>query len=157
MSHFTLRRSQFVPAPMAEVFRFFENPRNLEQITPPFLRFRVLSATDDEVRLDTRIEYRLRWQVFPMRWSSRISEYDRNVMFADEMLRGPYRRWYHRHYFTEVEGGVDILDVVEYELPLGPLGRMAHALFVRRQLEETFDYRHQMIEELFPGTDSSPA
>jgi ligand-binding SRPBCC domain-containing protein len=152
---FELRRSQFVPAPLGEVFRFFEDPRNLEQITPPFLRFRVVSTSDEEVRLDTRIEYRLRWQIFPMRWNSRISEYEKNVMFADEMLRGPYRRWYHRHYFEEVEGGVEILDVVEYQLPLGPLGRVAHAVVVRRQLEEIFDYRHQMIQKLFPGTDPS--
>lgn len=147
---YELRRTQLVPAPLPDVFRFFEDPKNLEQITPPFLRFRVLGATDEQVRLDTRIRYRLRWQIFPIGWESRISEYRQNVMFADEMLRGPYRRWYHRHYFDEVEGGVEITDIVEYELPLGPLGRLAHALVVERQLNEIFDYRRDVIARLFP-------
>lgn len=152
---YELRRTQFVPAPMNEVFRFFEDPMNLERITPPFLRFRVLDATDEEVRFGTRIRYRLRWQIFPLRWESRISEYRKGEMFADEMLKGPYRRWYHRHYFDEVEGGVEITDVVEYQLPLGVLGTIAHALVVRRQLEEIFDYRRDAIIRLFPETEAA--
>lgn len=147
---FQLRRSQLVPAPLPDVFRFFEDPKNLERITPPFLRFRVLDATDEEVRLGTRIRYRLRWQIFPIRWESRISEYEKNVMFADEMLRGPYRSWYHRHWFEAVAGGVEITDVVDYTLPLGPLGTLAHSVVVRRQLREIFDYRRDAIDSLFP-------
>ena len=152
---YELRRTQFIPAPLPEVFRFFEDPVNLEQITPPFLRFRVLGATDEQVRVGTRIRYRLRWQVFPLRWESRISEYRQDVMFADEMLEGPYRRWYHRHYFDPVEGGVEMLDIVEYELPLGPLGRVAHALVVRQQLNRIFDFRRDVIARLFPQ-DGAP-
>ena len=137
------------------MFRFFEDPKNLERITPPFLRFRVLDATDEEVRLGTRIRYRLRWQIFPIRWESRISEYEKNVMFADEMLRGPYRSWYHRHGFEVVAGGVEITDVVDYTLPLGPLGTLAHSVVVRRQLGEIFDYRRDAIDALFPASGAA--
>ena len=100
-----LERTQFVPAPIDEVFRFFEDPMNLERITPPWLHCNVQSTTDETVRRGTEIQYRLRWQIFPMWWRSRITEYEPGEMFADEQLRGPYTRWYHTHRFTPVEGG----------------------------------------------------
>ena len=144
-----LERRQTVPGALPRVFSFFEDPLNLETITPPWLRFRVLSSTDVRVRLGTEIEYELRWQLFPMRWRSRIAEYEPGVMFADEMLVGPYTRWYHRHHFREVAGGVEMVDTVEYELPFGPLGRVAHAGLIRRQLDSIFDYRREMVAQLF--------
>ena len=144
-----LRRFHVVDADLGEVFRFFEDPLNLERLTPPWLSFSVRSMTDERVRLGTEIEYRLRWQIFPMRWRSRISELERDVMFADERLSGPYRSWYHRHWFQETPDGVLITDVVEYVLPFGTLGELVHALVVRRQLEAIFDYRRVAIEEVF--------
>jgi len=146
---FVLERTQVVPEELGRVFSFFEDPRNLETITPPWLRFTVLSSTHERVRLGTEIDYRLQWQIFPMRWRSRISEYEHDVLFADEMLAGPYRRWYHRHLFREVTGGVEMTDIVDYELPFGPLGRLAHAAVVRRQLDAIFDYRRRVIADLF--------
>lgn len=146
---YRLEHTQLVTGDLPEVFAFFKDPRNLETITPPWLSFRILTASDREVREGTRITYRLRWQVFPMTWESRITEYEENRRFADEMLRGPYRRWYHRHLFQAVPDGVEIRDEVEYALPFGPLGRLAHGLAVRRQLEDIFAYRHQRIAELF--------
>jgi ligand-binding SRPBCC domain-containing protein len=156
-----LTRTQLVPGPMSEVFGFFEDPKNLEAITPPWLHFRVQSSTTPAVRLGTEIEYRLTWRVFPMRWVSRISEYGQGRMFADEMLSGPYAQWYHRHYFSEVPRGVRVVDVVEYRLPVGPLGRLVHSVTVRRQLEAIFDFRRQAIERIFAplsvsATDGPP-
>jgi ligand-binding SRPBCC domain-containing protein len=86
----------------------------------------------------------------PLRWESRIAEYRDNEMFADEQLSGPYSHWYHRHLFKPVPGGVAIEDVVEYQLPLGPLGRLAHTVFVRRQLARIFDHRARVIATRFP-------
>jgi ligand-binding SRPBCC domain-containing protein len=149
VSSFVLRRIQVIPADIDTVFPFFESPRNLEEITPPWLRFEVVHTTDERMALGTEIEYRLRWQGLPMRWRSRISEYEPGVSFADEMLQGPYRRWYHRHLFRPVDGGIEMEDIVEYELPLGPFGRAAHALVVRRQLERIFDYRRFAVSERF--------
>ncbi len=150
MRHRLVRR-QMVGGTLADVFAFFGDPLNLEAITPPWLRFHVLDATDRPVRLGTRIRYRLRLHGVSLRWESRISEYRERGCFADEMLAGPYRRWYHRHLFFEVPGGVEIVDVVDYTLPLGPLGRVVHALIVHRQLDAIFTYRQQAIAARFPA------
>jgi len=149
MSRHRLERRQVVGGSVREAFGFFKDPMNLEVITPPWLRFRVVSSSNDVVRLGTEITYHLRWQVFPMKWRSRISEYEEDRLFADEMLRGPYASWYHWHYFEEVPNGVAVTDVVEYRLPFGPLGSLAHGAVVRRQLEAIFDYRYQTIDRLF--------
>ncbi len=148
MTH-VLERQQIVHASLDTVFEFFKDPYNLQEITPPWMHFQILEATDREVREGTRISYTLRWQIFPMRWESRITEYRENDMFADEMLRGPYKRWYHTHRFREIKDGVEMRDRVEYVLPFGPLGQIAHAVMVRRQLRGIFDYRAEKIEEIF--------
>ena len=151
MAPFTLERTQRIAADPAELTAFFESPRNLERITPPWLRFRIRSCTDDPVREGTRISYRLRINGLPVRWESLITEYDPGRSFTDTMLRGPYRRWVHRHDFRVVGGGVDVIDRVEYELPLGVVGRLVHHLWVRRQVEDIFAYRAKVIAELFEG------
>jgi ligand-binding SRPBCC domain-containing protein len=149
-----LERTQIVPGDLTEVFAFFKSPRNLEAITPPWLGFRVVHSSDSEVCEGTRIAYRLRLHGIPITWESRITEYAENAMFADEQLKGPYRYWYHRHLFRAVPGGVAIDDIVEYELPFGPLGRLVHRLFVRRQLAQIFDHRALVIGERFPSLSS---
>ena len=147
-----LRCTQIVHADLQKVFDFFEDPMNLERVTPPWLHFHVQSVSDVPMRLGTKISYRLRWQAFPMTWRSRISDYEPDSMFSDEMLSGPYRRWYHRHYFEDVESGVLMTDLVEYELPLGPFGVLAHALVVRSQLIAIFEFRRLAIERIFPAS-----
>lgn len=151
-----LERTQRIRAHLDSVFPFFEDPRNLAEITPPWLRFQVVSSTDDRVREGTRIRYRIRWLGLPLPWESVISRYDPPHLFADQMLVGPYRRWVHTHTFRELSTGpaggpveVEIADRVEYELPAGPLGSLAHRLLVRRQLEAIFDYRARRVEEIF--------
>ena len=91
-----------------------------------------------------------------MGWESLIAEYEEGKLFADQMLRGPYRRWYHQHRFRAVDGGVEILDQVDYELPLGPLGRLAHWLLVRRQLDAIFAHRQLAMAERFPLPQANP-
>ena len=154
VSPHVLERRQVVPGQLADVFAYFESPRNLEAITPPWLRFEVVHTTDESMRLGTEIEFRLTWQRVPMKWRSRISEYEPGASFADEMIRGPYRRWYHRHLFRPTEGGIEMVDVVEYELPLGPFGRLTHTLLVRAQLEAIFDYRYASISAHFGAAAS---
>jgi ligand-binding SRPBCC domain-containing protein len=147
---YRLQRRQEVGGDLPDVFGFFKSPFNLEAITPPWLGFRVLHASDPEVREGTRIAYGLRFYGLPLRWESRIAEYSENAMFADEQLVGPYRHWYHRHWFRAIPGGVAIEDVVEYQLPFGMLGRLAHAALVRRRLDRIFDYRARVIAARFP-------
>jgi len=148
MSKFILERRQSIPGDISTVFRFFENPYNLSLITPGWLNFKVRSTTNQQVREGTRITYSMRWLGVPVRWQSLIARYRKNEMFADEMLRGPYRSWYHTHEFEEVPGGVAMMDRVEYELPLGWLGRVAHTVMVRRQLDAIFDFRATHIERI---------
>jgi ligand-binding SRPBCC domain-containing protein len=85
---------------------------------------------------------------FPQRWTSEITEWDPPAKFVDEQRKGPYRSWHHEHTFRAVDGGTEIRDRVEYALPFGPLGRIAHAALVRRQLEAIFDHREEVVHEL---------
>lgn len=156
---YVLQRSQVVPGSLAEVFRFFRDPANLALITPPWLRFRVLESSTPQVRRGTRIRYTIRWLGLPMRWESLIAEYVEGELFADQMLAGPYRSWYHLHTFRDLGGMVEVGDRVEYSLPLGPVGRLAHVMVVRRQLQAIFDYRARQLEALLarPAAGTRPA
>jgi ligand-binding SRPBCC domain-containing protein len=153
---YLLSRRQVVPTPLEEVFAFFQDPWNLEDLTPPWLNFRILSATDRPVRQGTRIRYRLRVNGVPLGWESLITEYQEGVAFADMMLAGPYRYWHHRHGFRAVPGGTEIADDVTYALPFGPLGRLAHGAMVRRQLEAIFAWREQRVRGRFGARDPAP-
>lgn len=153
MSKHTLLRTQIIPGQLDSVFKFFENPNNLALITPRWLNFRVDSSTDEVVKQGTRIRYTIRWLGLPMRWESLIAKYEKDSEFTDQMLRGPYKSWYHTHSFTQVPEGVRMCDRVEYELPLGWLGSVAHALMVRRQLNAIFNYRTKRIAELLGARD----
>lgn len=149
MIPFVLERTQLVPRPRDEVFRFFEDASNLERITPPFLRFRIVTPTPIEMREAALIDYRLSLFGVPLSWRTRIELYEPGVRFVDAQLRGPYALWRHTHTFEDAPGGTQMRDRVDYEIPLGPLGRAARALFVRRTLDRIFDYRREAIASIF--------
>ncbi len=134
--------------PRPEVFAFFAEPTALERLTPPTFRLRLLNPG---VKMTTGavLDFRLRWLgIVPLRWRAFVREWDPPFRFVDVQVRGPYARWEHRHRFLEEGGGTWIEDRVTYRLPLGPLGRMAHALLVGRQLRELWEYRHRQLAEL---------
>lgn len=145
---FTLERQHWIPRPIEEVFAFFADARNLETITPPWLRFKILSPGAIAMREGTRIRYCLHWHRLPLRWLTVIESWNPPAEFVDVQERGPYRLWRHTHTFTQVDGGTRIRDVVQYALPLGILGGLAHAWFVKRDLDAIFDYRAGMISKL---------
>ena len=144
---YRLERRQVVPRPLEETFAFYADPRNLAHITPRWLHFRMLCGEALTMRRGLRVHYRIRPLGFPQRWTSEITEYDPPHRFVDEQVLGPYRTWRHIHEFRAVGGGTEIIDVVEYELPLGAVGRAAHALFVARQLRAIFAHRARVIAE----------
>lgn len=144
-----LERSQVVAGELPAIFDFFKDPHNLAVLTPPWLRFEVRDATDASVRNGTRISYRIRWLGIPMRWVSVIEQYVEDLQFADRMLTGPYARWFHVHRFRAVPAGVAVDDRVEYALPLGFAGELAHAVMVRRQLEGIFTFRTRALVARF--------
>jgi hypothetical protein len=154
MSQHTLERTQFIPKPRAEVFAFFSDAANLERITPSFLRFSITTPTPIALHPGTIIDYRLSLMGIPFGWRTRIEVFEAELRFVDFQLKGPYRRWHHLHEFEEVAGGTKMTDRVEYELPFGPLGDLARALFVKRTLDSIFDYREKTIATLL-GSDPS--
>lgn len=153
---FRLERTQRIPRPRDEVFAFFADAANLEAITPPFLRFRLLTPLPVEMRPGARIDYALSLFAIPFTWRTRITVWEPGVRFVDEQESGPYALWRHTHAFEADGGATTMHDVVEYALPLGPLGRVAHRAFVRRTIERIFDHRRQAIARRF-GPDPGPA
>jgi ligand-binding SRPBCC domain-containing protein len=171
----TLRTSQWIPFPVELVFAFFANPGNLPHLMPPWQRARVESsrliappprplAPDPALRFQSPVggegsEIAVSFRPvarlpFRIGWLACITEFAWNSHFCDEQIRGPFASWKHRHGIAaEVrEGAVGTLvsDEVEYRLPLGPLGDIAKAMFVRREMEATFAYRQQRLEEILP-------
>lgn len=142
-----LQRRQRLERPVDEVFDLFAQARNLERITPPWLRFEVRTPEPIEMRLGTLIEYRLHVHRFPLTWISRIEDWRPGQSFIDRQIRGPYALWHHRHTFSAVDNATIVADEVDYALPLGRLGDLAHPLFVRRDLERIFDYRQAAVPE----------
>ncbi|HEX4147880.1 MAG TPA: SRPBCC family protein [Pirellulales bacterium] len=150
---YRLEREQFVPRPLEEVFAFFSDAHILEAITPAFLQFRILTPDPLKLTAGFLMDYHLKLFGVPLHWQSRIETFEPPHCFIDVQLRGPYRRWHHLHRFTAVAGGTQIVDEVDYELPWGPLGPLAHALFVRSTLNRIFDYRRDRVAELFSQSD----
>jgi ligand-binding SRPBCC domain-containing protein len=141
----TLEREQLLPLSPDKAFEFFADAMRLEAITPPWLHFRVLTPAPIEMRAGAAIEYRLRLHGVPLRWLTRIESWEPGHRFADVQVRGPYRVWHHTHLFEPHAAGTSMRDLVRYALPLGAVGRLAGAAFVRRDLERIFDFRREAI------------
>ena len=148
---FTLERETLIPAARSEVFAFFSDPGNLARITPPSLGFEIVDAPHRPLRAGDRIRYRIRLLGVPVPWVSHITEWNEGTRFVDEQERGPYRLWRHEHTLRAADRGVLMRDRVEYDLPLGAIGRFFGGRWVRRNLQQIFDYRAQAIREIFPG------
>lgn len=142
-----LETEVWIPLPQEEVFPFFAEARNLEKITPPFLRFEIATPGPLTMEEGLLVDYRLRLHGIPQRWQTRIARWDPPHAFVDEQLRGPYHTWIHLHTFEELDGGTLMRDRVDYRLPLEPLGRIVHPL-IRFQLRRIFSYRGEIIASL---------
>lgn len=143
-----LRRTQLVGRPVPEVFSFFSDASNLEALTPPFLHFRILTPMPMELRAGSQLDYRLSLFGVPVRWRTRITDWQSGTRFVDEQESGPYALWRHTHEFEARGSSTLMLDVVDYSEPLGPVGTVAHILFVRRTLDRIFDFRRDAILRL---------
>ena len=149
MSEFGFRAEQVVPRPIEEVFRFFSSAENLQEITPRKIHLRILSVSPGPMRKGTLLKYELRWRIFPIRWTTEITEWEPPHRFVDVQLKGPYKLWHHEHRFLAEGTGTRIFDEVRYALPFGVLGRVAHAIKVKKDVESIFAYRRAVIEQRF--------
>ena len=144
---YQLIREQWIPTSIQDAFAFFSRPENLEEITPPWLGFHIVRA-ESPLHAGSLIEYKLNIHGLPVRWTSEIAVWEPPRRFVDNQVRGPYKLWHHEHSFAERDGGTLICDHVDYALPFGPLGRMVHALTVRREVETIFAFRQKRLAEL---------
>lgn len=144
-----LERSQRVEVAPTQAFELYSDALNLEPLTPPWLHFRVTTPMPIAMAAETRLDYRLRLHGVPIRWQTRIVSWDPPHGFVDVQAKGPYALWEHTHVFEPVgEAETVIHDRVRYAIPFGPLGALAHRLFVRRDLERIFDYRRDAVAAL---------
>jgi ligand-binding SRPBCC domain-containing protein len=147
VTDWVLERTQVVPIPIDEAFAFFADARNLERITPPWLRFQIVEAPV-ELHAGARLRYRLTLFGIPIRWRTEIVEWSPPRGFVDVQRRGPVLVWEHTHRLTAVAGGTEIYDHVRYRLFFGPLGWLVRRLLVRGWVESIFDYRAEQVPGL---------
>ena len=144
-----MRREQWIARPNDEVFAFFADARNLEEITPSWLGFRILSMRPNPISQGTMIDYRLRLHGIPFYWRTEICEWNPSQCFVEEQTKGPYKRWRHTHRFEAHRGRTKMIDEVQYSLSFGVLGRIVRALNVGGEVSRIFGYRRLQIDSLF--------
>jgi len=151
MKIFNLTRKQFLPISLSEAWNFFSTPHNLAKITPAHMGFKILYISGGEKTYAGQI-IRYHVNVLPgikVHWVTEITQVQELNYFIDEQRFGPYALWHHQHHFKEVPGGVEMTDEVNYAIPLGWLGQLAHVLFVGREVNRIFDHRYQTLELFF--------
>ncbi len=138
---------------MEEAWIFLSDPKNLKRITPDYMGFDIISGAERKMFPGQIIQYRLTPILgIPFRWVTEITNVQEGEFFVDEQRFGPYTFWHHKHFIKKNKNGVIMEDIVDYKLPLGPLGWLAHALFVRTKVKQIFDYREKALNEIFNST-----
>jgi ligand-binding SRPBCC domain-containing protein len=136
----------WLPKPLEDVFGFFSDAANLNAITPPWLNFRMVTASPIDMRVGTLIDYRLRIRGIPVSWRTKITLWEPPYRFADEQVRGPYRFWRHQHEFESKDDGTLVRDRVNYSVPFDFI---AHGLMVKRDVQRIFSYREEQLRSIF--------
>jgi ligand-binding SRPBCC domain-containing protein len=151
MGSYTLKRVQRFPISIDEAWDFFSSPRNLKEIAPDYMNFKVLSDSDSEKMFAGQIiTYRITPVLrIPLFWMTEITHVRDKEYFIDEQRFGPYALWHHKHFFREIPGGIEMTDYLDYKLPLGFIGNIAHSLFVKKQIESIFEFRRLTLLERF--------
>jgi ligand-binding SRPBCC domain-containing protein len=152
----TLEREQELPGTPAEVFALFADPRNLEAITPPLLRFEVVTPGEIDMRVGALIAYRLRLHGVPVSWLTSIQAWEPPHRFVDVQVRGPYRLWHHTHELEPLADGTLMRDTVRYSIGFGALGELARRAVVARDLDAIFAYRAERVPELLAARCGAP-
>ncbi len=147
---YQLKTVQKIPTSLDKAWEFFSSPANLKVITPDYLGFEVTSPLPDKMYEGMFITYKVAPILgIKMNWATEITHISDKKFFVDEQRQGPYKIWHHEHHFKEIDGGLEMTDIVSYLPPFGILGKMAHPIIVKPKLNEIFEYRFQKVEELF--------
>ena len=153
MKIYTIQQKQFLPISIQEAWDFFSSPENLAKITPAKMNFRIIhNSGSGKIYAGQIIRYKV--QVLPfysVNWMTEITHVHAPFYFVDDQRFGPYALWHHQHHFKEVPGGVEMTDEVNYAIPMGPLGRLAHFIFVGREVNRIFEHRFKVLEAYFKG------
>ena len=143
-------RKQFVKTDLQTCWDFFSSPANLKRITPSYMGFDVKTEVPTQMYEGLIIAYTVKPLLgIPVEWVTEITHVKDKSFFVDEQRKGPYTMWHHEHHFKEVEGGVEMTDIVSYIIPLGFLGKLVEPFLVKPKLEEIFAYRLKIVEEVF--------
>jgi ligand-binding SRPBCC domain-containing protein len=147
---YQLKTKQFIPASIDVCWKYFSSPANLKEITPPGMGFIIKTDLEAKMYEGMMIEYKVTPLLgIPMNWITEIKAVKEGHFFIDEQRKGPYKIWHHEHHFKQVEGGVEMTDIVSYELPFGLLGKLLHPIIVKPKLKQIFDYRTKKVASLF--------
>lgn len=151
MAVHSLKTIQLIPVSLTEAWDFFSNPANLQAITPPKMGFQIISKHHGpRMYAGQLIEYRVKPVLgIPLYWMTEITHVKDREFFVDEQRFGPYSLWHHQHHFKEVEGGVEMTDIVHYKIPGWFIGDIMNSVYVKNELKHIFDYRFKKVEELF--------
>ncbi len=152
MRSYQIQFHQKLPITMHQAWDFFSSPLNLSKITPDDMAFKVTSKESNDGKMYPGMI--ITYKVSPLfgihlNWMTEITQVAEGKYFIDEQRFGPFQFWHHQHHFKEIAGGVEMTDILTYGLPLGILGRMAHAIMVKNKVKEIFTFREQKVIELF--------
>lgn len=145
-----IRTTQTLPISLEAAWDFFSHPSNLSKITPPDMNLVPTTEQPDKTYPGMMITYKVKPLLgIPMLWVTEITHVREQEFFVDEQRLGPYRIWHHQHHFKAVPGGVEMTDIVDYRIPLGPIGVLMNALFIGKKLRYVFEYRRKKLVEMF--------
>ncbi|MCA0131888.1 SRPBCC family protein [Winogradskyella alexanderae] len=150
MKIYTLHKTQKLPITLDEAWKFLCNPANLSKLTPTEMNMKIISGADRPMYAGQVLQYSVTpLPGFKTKWVSEITQYQEKKYFVDLQLYGPYAFWHHKHFVHEIEGGVEMEDIIDYKVPLGILGRLVHPILVKPKLESIFNFRKEQLEQLF--------
>ena len=150
MKVYTKTTSQKLPISIDKAWKFLSDPKNLKIITPDYMGFKILGGSEKKIFAGQIIQYIVTPILgIPTKWITEITHVKHGVYFVDEQRFGPYSLWHHKHFIKEIEGGVEMEDVIDYKLPFGLFGQLFHPIIVKPKLDEIFDYRFNKLIEIF--------
>lgn len=150
MRLYTLHTRQKLPVSLKEAWAFFSDPSNLNTITPENMKFQTLSGDNRKMFSGQIIHYKISpFRGIQLQWITEITHVEPTAFFVDEQRFGPYKFWHHKHFFREIDGGIEMKDLIHYQVPFGCIGNLFHPLLARPKLKAIFDYRKNKLEQLF--------